>query len=32
MRDDQTTVRATLVDHPPVVPAFAYRSMLPMKA
>ena len=25
MRDDQMTVRATLVDHPPVVPAFAYR-------
>jgi ribonuclease BN (tRNA processing enzyme) len=25
MRDDQVTVRATLVDHPPVVPAFAYR-------
>ena len=25
MRDDQMTVRATLVDHPPVAPAFAYR-------
>ena len=25
MRDDQVTVRATLVDHPPVVPSFAYR-------
>ena len=25
MRDDQMTVRATLVDHPLVVPAFAYR-------
>jgi ribonuclease BN (tRNA processing enzyme) len=25
MRDDQVTVRATLVDHPPMVPAFAYR-------
>jgi ribonuclease BN (tRNA processing enzyme) len=25
MRDDQVTVRATLVDHPPLVPAFAYR-------
>ena len=25
MRDDQMTVRATLVDHPPVSPAFAYR-------
>jgi ribonuclease BN (tRNA processing enzyme) len=25
MRDDQMTVRATLVNHPPVVPAFAYR-------
>lgn len=25
MRDDQMTVHATLVDHPPVVPAFAYR-------
>jgi ribonuclease BN (tRNA processing enzyme) len=26
MRDDQLTVRATLlVDHPPVAPAFAYR-------
>jgi ribonuclease BN (tRNA processing enzyme) len=25
MRDDQMTVRATLVDHPPMVPAFAYR-------
>ena len=25
VRDDQMTVRATLVDHPPVVPAFAYR-------
>jgi len=25
MRDDQVTVRATLVDHPPVVPAFAFR-------
>jgi len=25
MRDDQVTVRATLVDHPPVAPAFAYR-------
>ncbi len=25
MRDDQVTVRATLVHHPPMVPAFAYR-------
>ena len=25
MRDDHLTVTATLVDHPPVVPAFAYR-------
>ena len=25
MSDDQMTVRATLVDHPPVVPACAYR-------
>ena len=25
MRDDQVTVHATLVDHPPVVPSFAYR-------
>jgi ribonuclease BN (tRNA processing enzyme) len=25
MRDDQVTVTATLVDHPPMVPAFAYR-------
>jgi ribonuclease BN (tRNA processing enzyme) len=25
MRDDQMTVTAALVDHPPVVPAFAYR-------
>jgi ribonuclease BN (tRNA processing enzyme) len=25
MRDDQMTVKATLVDHPPVSPAFAYR-------
>jgi len=25
MRDDQVTVRATVVDHPPMVPAFAYR-------
>src|SRR5215467_13198214 len=25
MRDDQMTVRTTLVDHPPVVPSFAYR-------
>ena len=25
MRDDQMTVRAAVVDHPPVVPAFAYR-------
>jgi ribonuclease BN (tRNA processing enzyme) len=25
MRDDQMTVRATNVDHPPVVPSFAYR-------
>jgi ribonuclease BN (tRNA processing enzyme) len=25
MKDDQVTVTATLVDHPPVVPAFAYR-------
>ena len=25
MRDEQMTVRSTLVDHPPVVPAFAYR-------
>lgn len=25
MRDDQVTVRATLVEHPPMVPAFAYR-------
>src|SRR6202795_1539144 len=29
MRDDQITVRATLVDHPPVVPAFAYRFDAP---
>jgi len=25
MRDEQVTVRATLVDHPPMVPAFGYR-------
>jgi ribonuclease BN (tRNA processing enzyme) len=25
VRDDQITVRATLVHHPPVLPAFAYR-------
>ena len=25
LRDDQMTIRSTLVDHPPVVPAFAYR-------
>ena len=25
MRNDQMTITATLVDHPPVVPAFAYR-------
>jgi ribonuclease BN (tRNA processing enzyme) len=25
MRNDQITVRATLVDHPPVIPSFAYR-------
>jgi len=25
MRDDQMTITATVVDHPPVVPAFAYR-------
>ena len=25
MRDDQVTVTATVVDHPPMVPAFAYR-------
>jgi ribonuclease BN (tRNA processing enzyme) len=25
VRDDQITVRTTLVDHPPVAPAFAYR-------
>ena len=29
MRDDQITVRATLVHHPPVVPAFAYRFDAP---
>jgi len=29
MRDDQVTVRATLVDHPPLVPAFAYRFDAP---
>lgn len=29
MRDDQMTVTATLVDHPPVVPAFAYRFDAP---
>jgi len=29
MQDDQVTVRATLVDHPPLVPAFAYRFDAP---
>jgi ribonuclease BN (tRNA processing enzyme) len=29
MRDDQMTVTATRVDHPPVVPAFAYRFDAP---
>ena len=29
MRDDQMTVKATLVDHPPVMPAFAYRFDAP---
>lgn len=29
MRDDQVTVRATLVDHPPLAPAFAYRFDAP---
>jgi ribonuclease BN (tRNA processing enzyme) len=29
MRDDEMTVRATRVDHPPVVPAFAYRFDAP---
>ena len=29
MRDDQMTVTATLVDHPPVVPTFAYRFDAP---
>src|SRR5258706_10560496 len=29
MRDENVTVTATLVDHPPVVPAFAYRFDAP---
>ena len=29
MADDHVTVTATLVDHPPVVPAFAYRFDAP---
>jgi ribonuclease BN (tRNA processing enzyme) len=29
MRDENVTVTATLVDHPPVVPAFAYRFNAP---
>jgi ribonuclease BN (tRNA processing enzyme) len=29
MRDNQVTVRAAVVDHPPVVPAFAYRFDAP---
>ena len=29
MADDRVTVTATLVDHPPVVPAFAYRFDTP---